>query len=204
MVLPALGVAITGTSLVTGRLSADVVPRLAQEAPTLPECLGPVVIFNEGRGGWTSANILANVPVIVSLQPAVVFIDTGSINDCFDSGSGPQVSLVDHDANLTSIINDLRSGIPGVDLTVMTMSPGSTSIAAGRPQLATYYAHDLSVAAGLSVRTMDNYAGWVKPLPDALTYDLDGLHPIWAGADDTYFYPNLKAGLQARMGDFWS
>lgn len=203
MVLPAFGVAITGTSLVTGRLSADVVPRLSQEAPTLPECLGPVAIFNEGRGGWTSANILANIPVIVGLQPAAVFIDTGSINDCFDSGSGPQVSLVDHDANLTSIINDLQAGIPGVDLTVMTMSPVSTSIAAGRPQLATYYAHDLSVAAGLSIRTMDNYAGWVNPLPDALTYDLDGLHPIWTGAVNTYFYPNLKAGLRARMGDFW-
>lgn len=202
-ILPAMGVAITGTSLVSGRLSADVVPTLAREAPTFPECVGPIAIFNLGHGGWTSTDILASLPTIIALQPGFVFIDTGSINDCFDSGGGPQVSLVTHDANLTSIITGLQTGIPGVDLTVMTMSPVSTSIAAGRPLLATYYAHDLSVAAGLGIRTMDNYAGWVNPLPDALTYDLDGLHPIWAGAVETYFYPNLKAGLRARMGEFW-
>lgn len=198
-----LTVAFSGTSLTTGRLSADWVPTLLREARTYPECVGPFQIWNMGRGGWTSTDILANVPNIVALQPAYVLTESGSINDCFDGGSGPAVSLSTHDSNLTSIITDLRSGIPDVDVTIQTMSPVSTSIASGRPDLATYYAHDLSVSAGLSAPTIDNYAGWVNPLPEALTYDLDGLHPIWSGADEIYLFPNVRTWLRDKMTEFW-
>ncbi len=197
-----LAIAISGTSLTTGRLQ-DWSPRFVAQAKTQPECVGPVVIWNMGRGGWTSTDILANVPNIVALKPRYVLTESGSINDCFDGGSGPQVSLATHDSNLTSIITDLRAGIPGVDVTIQTMSPVSTSIASGRPDLATYYAHDLSVAAGLGAETIDNYAGWPKPLDPALTYDSDGLHPIWAGADEVYLYPNVRTWLRAKMTEFW-
>jgi hypothetical protein len=168
-------VAITGTSLATGRLSADWVPTLNREARTYPECKGPVFILNMGHGSWTSNDILANIPNIVALKPTHVWLETGSINDCPDFGSGPAVSFSTHNANVTAMVSQLRAGIPGVDITIVTMSSVAIYQTA-RANLALYYAADVSLAGSLGTGLVDNYSGtttvpggWPKPLDGRLT-----------------------------------
>lgn len=196
------------TSLGAGRLSADWVPTLNAAIRTYPEAKGPVRILNMGHGGWTSNDLLAGTQDVINLQPSHILTELGAINDCFDGGSGPAVSLATKNANNTSMINGWKSAIPGVDITVMTMSSVS-AIQTGRSQLATYYAAELTLATSLSVRGQDNYANWPKPLAQNLTYiDAatglgDGLHPLWTNAVELYHYPATLALVRSLMAAYW-
>lgn len=157
------------TSLGAGRFSSDWVPTLNQQARTYPEAVGPFKILNFGHGGWTSNDLLAGVNDVIKLQPTHVWTELGAINDCVDFGGGPAVSLATKNANNLSMLNQIIAGVPGVDITVMTMSSVSVSQTA-RTTLATYYAAEMTLAAGLGLRTLDLYAGWPKPLDSSLTY----------------------------------
>jgi len=94
------------------------------------------------------------------------------------------------------------------------MSSVDTTVATGRTLLANYYADEMTFATSNGDSKIDNYlgaggtypgpaTGWVKPLTTSLTYDNDGLHPIWAGAVDTYLYPNVYWWARNKMATFW-
>jgi hypothetical protein len=102
---------------------------------------------------------------------------------------------------------------PDVDITWQSMNGVSTSGSSLRPDLATYYSNGMAQATTWGDSILDNYSGtttpggsatgWVKPLPDALTDNSDGLHPIWDGAVDTYLFPNVVYGVRVKMAEFW-
>jgi hypothetical protein len=167
--------AMTGSSLTTGRLSTDWVPTLTYQAQTFPECKGPVFVYNMGHGSWTSLDILANIPELTAANPTHVFLETGSINDCVDFGSGPAVSLSTHNVNVTSMVSQLRARNSGVVIVIVTMSSVS-SYQTARTTLPNYYSADVSLAGSLGCLLLDNYTGtvtvpggWPKPLNGMLT-----------------------------------
>ena len=209
MILPPFVLACFGTSLTTGRLSADWVPTLADELAAYPEALGPIVIYNMGRGSQNSDWGVTEAPKISALKPTHILFEGFAINDCIDTGSGPAVSQAQHITNIQTMVSGWETAIPGVDLTIQTMSSISAVIAGTRPQLATYYADEVTTGNSLGIRVLNHYAGWPNPLPRNLTYIDpgtglgDGLHPIWTGAVDTYLYPSIITFARARMAEFW-
>lgn len=195
--------ALLGSSLTTGRLAADWVPTLQREIILQPEAKGPVRLYNRGHGSMDSAWGLTQAQAIADLGVSHVLFEGFAINDCVDFGAGPDQTRAQHIANIQGMVAIWRAANPDVDLTIQTMSSVSAAVAAGRPALADYYADELATGATLGIRTMDNYAGWPKPLDPALTNGADGLHPIWTGGVDTYLYPNVLAWARARMAEFW-
>lgn len=196
--------ALLGTSLTTGRLAADWVPRLTRELPLQPEAVGPIRVYNLGKGSQNSAWGLSQVPLLTALQPTHILFEGFSINDCIDFGGGPAISRAVHIQNIKDMIDAWTAGIPGVDLTLQTMSTISAAITGSRPNYPDFVADEIATAALKGVRCLNNYAGWPSPLPDALTNALDGLHPIAAGAVDVYLYPNVLALMRARMAAHWA
>lgn len=162
--------AITGTSLGTGYLAADWVPKLACELRGYPEAIGPVRILNMGHGGWTSADILNNAPNLSALQPTHILFEGGGINSSAVSGGVPAVTRSQHILNIQAMVAQWRAAIPGVDLTLQTMSPVSAVGTALRPNLSDYYADELATATTLGLRTINNFAGWPNPIARNLTH----------------------------------
>lgn len=167
--------ALLGTSLTTGRLSADWVPKLVRELQTYPEAKGPITILNMGKGSQTSTSWgVPQASLIADLRPNHILTEGFAINDCVDTGGGPAVSRATHSTNLQSMIQLWKAQIPGVHIGVQTMNPVSLPNQAQRPLLADYYADEVVVAALEAVDLIDNYAGWPKPLPQALTNGVGG------------------------------
>lgn len=176
---PTFALAILGTSLSTGRLSADWPARLQEALQQQPEAVGPIAVYNMGKGSQTSDWGVTRAPDISVLRPTHVLMEGFGINDSVDFGGGPAVTRANHITNLQTIVAELRSKRADVDITIQTMSPVSAAGAASRPALADYYADELAVAALLSTRSLDNYAVWPHPLPQAISHEGDGLHPLW-------------------------
>jgi hypothetical protein len=202
-----------GTSLTTGRLSSQWAERLQQTLYGLPEAVGPIIIYNMGKGSQTSVWGAANAYLAADLKPTHILSEGFAINDSAVVGGNPQVSQADHLLNMASMRATWRAANPGVDITWQTMSSVSTA-AAGRPNLADYYADEMTYAAAQGDTRIDNYlgaggaypgpsGGWPKPLSDSLTDNNDGLHPIWAGGTDTYLFPNVRWWARTKMAAFW-
>jgi hypothetical protein len=204
---PPFVLAILGSSLSTGRLSADWVPTLTYELPDQPQAVGRIIVYNLGKGSQNSAWGVTQIPLLTALKPTHILFEGFAINDCIDTGSGPAISQAAHIANIQTMAAAFIAGIPGVDLTIQTMSSISASIAGTRPQLAAYYADEITTGNALGIRTLDNYSNWPTPLNQALTQIDpntgvgDGLHPIWTGAVDTYLYPNVLSWARTRMAE---
>jgi len=202
-----------GTSLTTGRLSATWPERLVQGIIGAPECVGPFILYNMGKGGQTSVWGAANAYLAADMKPTHILSEGFAINDCF-GGASPVVSQANHLANMASMRSTWRASNPSVDITWQTMSSVDTTVATGRTLLANYYADEMTFATSNGDSKIDNYlgaggtypgpsTGWIKPLTTSLTYDNDGLHPIWAGAVDTYLYPNVYWWARNKMATFW-
>lgn len=176
------------TSLGAGRLSADWVPALNAQIRDFPEAVGPVYVYNMGHGGWTSNDLLSGVGDVINLKPTHLLTELGAINDCADLGSGPAVSLATKNANNQQMLQALLAGVPGIDITVMTMSSVSL-IQTGRTQLGAYYAAELATAAAQGVGALDNYAGWPKPLALNLTHRTNPFFPTTYAPPDGYTGP---------------
>jgi hypothetical protein len=161
--------ALTGSSLTTGRLNAGWAEKLARDLELYPEAQGPIVVYNWGHGGWSSADILANAPNISKLKPKHILCEPGGINSSAVSGGVPAVSRAQHVTNLQAMVAEWQANIPGVDITIQTMSPVSAAGAALRPDLADYYADEIVQAISLGLGYLDNYAAWPKPLDPTLT-----------------------------------
>lgn len=164
-VLPPFVLAIIGTSLTSGFLSADWVPRLARELLNQPQAKGPVVVYNLGKGSQTSTSWgVPQAPLISALKPTHVLFEGFGINDSVDFGAGPSVTRAQHILNIQAMVAEWQANIPGVDLTIQTMSPVAVYNTI-RPALADYYADEVATGTTLGIRVLDNYAGWPKPLP---------------------------------------
>lgn len=203
-----------GTSLTTGRLSSQWVERLQQTLYGLPEAVGPVVVYNMGKGSQTSVWGAANAYLVANLKPTHILSEGFAINDCALVGGSPQVSQANHLTNMASMRATWKAANPNVDITWQTMNSVGTTTATGRPSLANYYADEMTYAAAQGDTRIDNYlgaggaypgpsSGWPKPLPDALTDNSDGLHPIWTGGTNTYLFPNVRWWARVKMAAFW-
>jgi hypothetical protein len=203
-----------GTSLTTGRLSSQWVERLQQAMYGLPEAVGPIVVYNMGKGSQTSAWGAANAYLIADLKPTHILTEGFAINDCALVSGSPQVSQANHLTNMASMRSTWKAANPAVDITWQTMNSVGLTTSAGRPALADYYADEMTYAAAQGDTAISNYlgmggaypgpsGGWPKPLSDALTDNNDGLHPIWAGGTDTYLFPNVRWWARTKMAAFW-
>lgn len=208
---PRFSLACFGTSLTTGRLSADWVPRLSEQLQQQPEAVGPIDIYNLGKGGETSVWGLANAHTVAALRPTHILSEGFGIND-----SALGVSQPDHISNIEDMVAMWRAARADVDITFQTMSSVDAAVAVGRPNLAAYYADTIATALALDCRVLDNYGGgeglpvppgiaggWPKPLPTALTNANDGLHPIWTGAVGAYLFPNVLFHCRVLMAEYW-
>lgn len=202
-----------GTSLTTGRLSTRWPERLREVLQAVPEAVGPVVLYNLGRGSQTSDWGVANAYTIADIKPTHVLSEGFAINDCALSGGVPAVSQANHMANMQTMHDTIKAANAATDITWQTMNGVSVAGEGLRPDLGAYYADELTKGAGMGDRTLDNYGGvgtsppgpvggWVKPLPDALTDNNDGLHPIQA-ATDQYLFPNVLFWARKRMAEHW-
>lgn len=153
--LPPIVFAFYGSSLTTGRLSADWVPRLLARLKDEPEALGEVIVYNLGKGSQTSDWGLANAPGISALKPTHILFEGFAINDC---AIGP-VSLAAAASNFNGMVSEWRSNIPGVDLTHHTMSPAAAADV-NRVNLQTYYTQELARATALGVTSINHTPGW--------------------------------------------
>jgi hypothetical protein len=205
-VLPTLSIALTGSSLTTGRLAAPKQgfrAQLLHDMADQPEAKGQIVIYDEGHGGWTSLDILNNAPRISGLKPTIILAEGGAINDCFDSGGGPAISRAQHNINNTAMINEWKTNTPNSLIFIQTMSSVDATVATARVQLPNYYADEIATATSNGVGYLDHYPAWPAPLSTILTDSGDGLHPLWTGAFDTYSYPSILAWARAQMAAFW-
>lgn len=201
--------AVLGTSLSAGRLSGNLWwQRLMVNARCQPEAVGPIILQNFGKGSQTSVYGVATAPEIADFNPTHILSEGFAIND-----SAFGISRPDHTANMLTMHNIWKAKNPAVDITWQTMNGVSTAGMPLRPALPDYYADEVVNAAAMGDRMLDNYAGalsppgvaggWPKPLPDYLTDNNDGLHPVWDGALELYLWPNVIFWLRLRMAEWW-
>lgn len=163
--------AYVGTSFFGGRLAGDLVERLSGALPEQPEAIGPVKVYNFGRGGFTSSQIrVTTIPAVCLVRPNHVYYDTGAINSSVDFGTGPAVDRAQHILDIQQSVAALQAAIPGVRITLLTMSSVSATVATIRPAYADYNADVVAQAALLGLDCEDLYANWPKPLDPQLTY----------------------------------
>ncbi len=202
MIPPPCVFAFTGTSLTTGRLSADWVPRLLARLPQEPECQGQVIIHNMGRGSQTSDWGVTNAPNLSALKPNFILFEDFGINDC---AIGP-VTLSQAAINFDTMVTEWRAKIPGVSLTHQTMSPASASDA-NRTNLLDYYGQGLTKAAAAGIPSLNHTPNWPTNLDASNTYGApsgDGLHPIWPGVFETFSYPLILSWAKSKMAEHWA
>jgi len=191
--------AFTGSSLTTGRLSTDWVPRLLQRLPQEPECKGQVVVYNMGKGSQTSDFGRTNAPELSKLKPTHILFEGFAINDC---AIGP-LTLAQSTANFQAMVSEWRLNIPGVDLTHQTMSP-AWSGDVNRTNLQGFYNNELANAAALGIPSLNHTPG-CAPIDASNTNGApsgDNLHPIQSYFD-TYEYPSILAWAKAKMAAYW-
>lgn len=169
VVLPAFTLALPGTSWVGGRLSADWVPRFDHDIRLQPEAKGPIRIYNFGKGGATSADILADAPRLASLRPNHIFADCGLVNSCADGGGGPARTRSQTTADIQAMLAIWR-GIPNVDITLCTMHSISATSATIHPAYENYVEDLRVIALAEGVEVLDTHALWPNPLAATLTY----------------------------------
>lgn len=192
---------LLGSSLTTGRLATPPNSwplRLLEAMRAHVNCKGPVEILNIGQGSTTSDFGASQALAYGGVRPTHVLYEDFGINDC---AIGP-VTLPQAAINNQLIIDRFRAGRADVVMVHQTMSPASAADVS-RANLAAYYTQGTAIATANGITTIDNYAGWPKPLDPALTVDGDGLHPLWDAAFELYSYPNILAWAVQAMADFW-
>lgn len=201
-VLRPITFAFQGSSLTTGRLSAGWVPRLTHDLQCYPEAVGPIRVYDMGKGSQNSAWGVTNAPELSKLKPTHVITEGFGINDAIDFGGGPAITRPQHIINIQTMVAEWVANIPGVDITIQTMSPVSAAGAAIRPALADYYADEIATGTTLGIRTLDNYAAWPHPLPDGVSYGAAvgyaAFGGTWNPADKTGNITLSAANLNAK------
>lgn len=211
-VKPTFVAAFYGTSLTTGRLSTFWVEYLAQIISSFPECVGPFVFQNMGKGSQTSVWGKDNAYAVADLDPDYIWSEGFAINDCALVSGSPQVSRANHLVNMQAMHDTWKAKNPAVVITWQTMNPVSSGGEALRPDLALYYGDEVTKAAAMGDRMLNHYndplvppgqsGGWQKPLALNLTDNSDTLHPT-REATDIWLIPNILFDVRKAMADFW-
>lgn len=196
--------AVLGTSLTSGRLASPPRPwdiELAKDLRTHTSCKGEVIVHSMGKGSQTSNWGVTQAPIVSALRPTHVLFEGFGINDC-----AMGVSLAQAASNFDSIVASLRAGNPDVVLCHQTMSPAGASDSF-RTNLQAYYDQELARAGANSVESLNHTPNWPSPLPSNITFELDGLHPIWSNGTQGfahYSYPNILFWATAQIINFWA
>ena len=162
-----------------------------------------MIVYNLGKGSTTSVWGVDNAQYGAAMRPSHILSETFAINDCALINGTPTVSLVDNAANMAAMRAIWVAADPMVNITWQSMSSISSSNTSLRPDLATYYNDGMATGTALGDSVLDNYPGWINPLPLALTDNNDGLHPIWTGAVNTYLFPNVLLWARQKMAAYW-
>jgi len=162
-----------GTSLMTGRLSTSHLVRLQSNLRAVAS--RPVVVYDVGQGGMTSAWGRANIFRATQHRPNICLFEGFSINDAVTSFSVSRAQSLD---NKAAILADLRACRADMKIFLLTMNgvPDPTL----RPDLEAYYQDDRDFAAANGLTLLDVRAAWGTP---TLTDMPDRLHPIQAAVD---------------------
>lgn len=200
-----------GTSLTHTGLS-DWVPQMTDWLRSQAPQANAVTVKNVGVSGASSDNanmalsgIQTQLPLALGENPDAVFIEFG-INDAFLSYSlTPQQSK----DNLESMIDQLQTFNPDVEIVLMTMNNPIGVHLANRPDVATYYQGYRDVAQARGLTLVDHYPNWTDLYTsDPTTWDRycpDGIHPNSAGAVNVTL-PQIRRTLDGEvtlaMGDF--
>lgn len=182
-----------------------------ENARALPEAVGPVILQNYGKGSQQSTYGVAQAPFMADMNPTHILSEGFAINDSAELPT--RISRPDHLANMAAMRAIWKAKNPDVDITWQTMNGVSAAGAALRPDLQLYYDDEIAYAAGQGDTMLDHYyglptppavaGGWPKPLPPYMTDNGDGLHPIWEGSLELYFWPGLTYWLRCKMAAHW-
>ena len=176
-------IAYYGTSLTTGRLSTFWVEDFTKELMACPEAIGPIVVYNMGKGSQNSNWGLANANFIANLRPKIIISEGFGINSAIEIGGTPQVTLSQHIVNMQGMHDMWKAADPNVDIIWQSMNDVGAEGAYLRPYLRSFYEAEKAKAALMGDRFLDNFSRWPHPMPPVLTQDGDLLHPTEIGTD---------------------
>jgi len=149
-------------------------------ADALKTCLGrPVDVINHGKSGANSQWGLGQVPQVAAASPDIVLIEFGANDAALHSGVSEAASR----ANITAMVRELRSRVPGVRIILMAMNPMHGLRGVLRPWLDDYYDMHRALAAVLGVEFVDHRPAWLRMSADDRDRVIpDGAHPDAAAA----------------------
>jgi len=152
---------------------------------------GQVTLFNEGvgasassvgPGGNSELSGLGKLPVVLSHNPDVVFIEFGT-NDAYLPYN---ISLNDSKKNLETMINTILKENPKAEIILATMNcckdnPIVPDASSSRPRLDLYYNGYRRIAKARNLILLDYYPEWLRLMQDdSARFDKlvpDGVHP---------------------------
>jgi len=149
-------------------------------ADALKTCLGrPVDVIDHGKSGANSQWGLGQVPQVAAASPDIVLIEFGANDAALHSGVSEAASRT----NITAMVRELRSRVPGVRIILMAMNPMHGLRGALRPWLDDYYDMHRALAAALGVEFVDHRPAWRRMSADDRDRVIpDGVHPDAAAA----------------------
>jgi lysophospholipase L1-like esterase len=187
MTFPALfDIACFGTSLTTGPTSREWQPEVQRQLQRTSSKI--IRMYNLGGSGQASDWGLANLQPVINSKAKACLIEF-CMNDAWTTKG---ISLAQSLANTTSIVSQIKAGVPGIRIFLVTTNPVIGSAVTARAALASYYAQYATVAANQGVSVIDNYAGWGSPTGTDIP---DEIHPAYAAVMAKHV-PGIVAALQ--------
>src|SRR5258708_26566896 len=173
-------IAVYGSSLTTGRLATAWATYMAKALEQF--VASPVRIYDMGKGSQNSDWGVANMGFVAMMKPDLILFEGFGINDAVVGGP-PGLTRAQHNANIDTMIAYWQANLPNNPLCIQTMNPVSAAGSALRADLVNYYADEIARAGIHGIDSINHYADWPNPLPDALSQidptsgAPDGLHP---------------------------
>ena len=165
---------------------------------------GKATVINKGKSGSdTKSHGVPDVARDVVEQKAdTVFVEFG-MNDCIQRvpDRPPQVPLNEFKANLTTIVERIRAGLPAAEIILLTMNPARDSArypnsGKFRAALPDYYQAVRDLGRVKSLLVVDTFPAWNKLEPATLMKFIpDGVHPVPAG-NETVTTPAIQTALR--------
>lgn len=142
----------------------------------LEKCLArPVQISVIAQSGSTTEWALTEVDDVVTAAPDIVLIEFYAN----DAALNRFMTVGRSRANMETILDRLRKGLPNARIVMMIMSPISGVRGMIRPFLASYIEAHREAAEQRGIEVVDHTSGWSKLSPSELDAAIpDGSHPL--------------------------
>lgn len=162
-------------------------------------------MIDAGLSGKTSDQVYNEaIPRLVRMRPDAILVEF-SMHDAVPGflANGLQT----HGYTMRKIVDAFRAKLPGIHITIQTMSPQSTS-GSVRPDLGLFYDSDREVALEKRCNLLDHNPAWISaaggvppnqfvfPTDGLWTFQNDGVHPL-EGKVDTILLPRLVSYYRA-------